>query len=44
MSGNGSKEERVTALYNAAADGDARKVAELLSQGGRVDARKKDSI
>ena len=27
------------ALVDAAADGDARKVAALLSQGGRVDAR-----
>ena len=26
------------ALYNAAAKGDARKVEELLSQGGRVDS------
>ena len=33
-----------TALVFAAADGDARKVAMLLSQGGRVDTRTKDSI
>ena len=35
----GSKDERDKALYNAAFDGDARKVEELLSQGGRVDFR-----
>ena len=39
MSENSSEEKRDTALVFAAADGDARKVAELLSQGGRVDAR-----
>ena len=39
MAAKSSKEERDTALVFAAANGDARKVAELLSQGGRVDAR-----
>ena len=39
MSDNSLKEEKDSALVFAAADGDARKVEELLSQGGRVDAR-----
>ena len=39
MSGNCSKEESDKELVDAAANGDVRKVAELLSQGGRVDAR-----
>ena len=44
MAAKSSKEKRDTALYNAAFYGNARKVAELLSQGGRVDTRTKDSI
>ena len=43
MSGDRSKEKRDTALVFAAYKGDASKVAELLSQGGRVDTRTKDS-
>ena len=39
MSGDRSKEKRDSALVFAAADGDARKVEELLSQGGRVDTK-----
>ena len=39
MGGNSLKEKRDTALVFAAANGNARKVAELLSKGGRVDAR-----
>ena len=39
MSENNSEEKKDSALVFAAAKGDARKVAELLSQGGRVDAR-----
>ena len=39
MDGDSSEEKRDKALVFAAADGDARKVAELLSEGGRVDAR-----
>ena len=44
MSENSSEEKRDTALVFAAYNGDARKVAELLSQGGRVDTMNKDSI
>ena len=42
MAAKSSKEERDSALVFAAANGDARKVTELLSQGGRVDTRTKD--
>ena len=38
------KRRMEAALVFAAANGNARKVAELLSQGGRVDTRTKDSI
>ena len=44
MSGKGFQEMLYSALVFAAAKGDARKVAMLLSQGGRVDTRNKDSI
>ena len=44
MSGNSFEEKRDTEVVLAAVNGDARKVAELLSQGGRVDTRTKDSI
>ena len=39
MSGKSFQEMMDTVLVTMAANGDARKVAELLSQGGRVDAR-----
>ena len=39
MNGNSSEEGTDAVLVFAAFNGDARKVAELLSQGGRVDAR-----
>ena len=44
MSGNSSKGKRDSALVFAAYNGDARKVAELLSLGGRVDTMNKDII
>ena len=42
MGGKNSKEKRDAALYRSAFNGDARKVAKLLSKGARVDFRYQD--